>query len=88
MAWSDKAWRRHLELSELSGCSMSEEDWYIHFLPGKVIFLNYRTAQEFEQPITERQRRDLLYGDTLLCCTSFIQWPEGMKPKHYGRNCR
>jgi hypothetical protein len=101
--WHDKAWARHLELvdSRQYPSQLSEMDWSIYFQGDlhsnpfvhepetiKAIFLNHRTAQEFEQILTLDEVRHLQYANKCLCCSPVIQWPEGMKPAHYGRSCR
>ena len=97
--WTDAAWKRHLEIraeqdrtreaeGRPSTISGSELDWHYYEFAHHVILLNSATGQEFEQRMEGGEFQHIALSDTLLCCTDKIDWPEGMRPAHYGRNCR
>lgn len=84
--WNDAAWTRHLALIRQVSTYLGEQDIQIYFRnDGQITVLNKTTAQEFTQPVTEEQVLELQYGDVLICDIDFLQWPEWMKPKPYGR---
>lgn len=76
--WNEDAWKRHLELIEMPGLGIhgSLKDWHNYsFEGGRMIFLNSVTCQEFEQEFTEKQTREIIFGNSLWENLSYIQFP-------------